>query len=56
MKTARGIQSGARASARFTVHNRRTLKLFSPLSLSVLKRRERRAPVFLSNTQLTTIN
>jgi hypothetical protein len=39
------LASGARASARFTVHYGEVLKMFRPLSFGTLKRRERRAPL-----------
>ena len=38
------LADGARASARFTVHNDKPGELFERLSLSTVKRRERRAP------------
>src|SRR5439155_25677506 len=40
---ARGMSSGARALARFTVRSEKTLEVPGPLSLRTLKRRERRA-------------
>jgi hypothetical protein len=38
------MKNGARTSARFTVHHRKTLEITVQLSFCTLKRRERRAP------------
>src|SRR5882762_9317928 len=42
------FRNGARALARFSVHYREMLEIPSPLPVCALKRRERRAPLFLA--------